>query len=120
MTTNTRLLLLCLAAAGALAGATAAAAGPAGKICPSFSKYGHTFRWSTAGNAFTCASAKRDLLKILATPVPRGASGNVKLTTGPAGYHCQAALWDAKRHITSGVCFKHTLAFPGSGFQWFA
>jgi hypothetical protein len=114
-----RLWVLSLVAAAALAAATTAPAATTGQICSKLTKYHHTYRWSTAGS-FTCSQAKPYLLRILATPVRRGATGNVKLTTGPKGYHCQANLWDAKRRITSGVCFKHTLAFPGAGFQWFA
>jgi hypothetical protein len=115
-----RLSVACLVAACALACAVSAPATPAGQICPAFSKYNHTYRWSTAGTAFSCASAKRYLLRILATPVPRGAGAVVKLKNGPAGYHCQTSVWDSRRRITGGVCYKHTLAFPGSGFQWFA
>ena len=41
----------------------------------------------------------------------------VKLTNGPKRYHCEATT-HASGRPTVGACYRGTVAFPKSGFQW--
>ena len=99
-----------------LASVPGVGAAPAGVTCPSFSKSGLKYQWSTLGTGWTCSSAKPWVLKLVADPVKVG--GLVPLHNGPAGYHCVAEA-HKKGHASTGQCYKHTLALPKSGFDWF-
>jgi hypothetical protein len=110
------LALLTLVATAALAGVSAVPAAAAGKTCPSFSESGLKYFSETVGSGFTCTSAKAWVLKLIKDPADTS-SGKVALTNGPKGLHCYATQ-DAKGHVSAGVCYKNTLAFPKSGFLW--
>jgi hypothetical protein len=88
----------------------------AGKLCPKFSKSGLTYQWEVVGTGFTCASAKKWVVK-LSNDHADTSKGKVALTNGPKGYHCFASL-DTKGLASGGLCYKGTLAFPKSGFTW--
>jgi hypothetical protein len=105
--------LLAVAAALAVSAPAQAASSP----CKSVTKYGRTYRWSVVGAAFTCGSARPYLLRVIAGAAPAG-TGVLKLKHGPRGYKCESGYLDAKRRPLAGACFKGTLAFPVSGFQW--
>jgi hypothetical protein len=108
---------LCAVAAALVTAGAAATAAPAagGGICPTFKVGSVSYQWETVGNV-TCAKAKKWVVKLIHTHVaPTG--NRVVLHTGPKGFHCFATL-EAKGQVTGGVCYTHTLAFPGNGFTW--
>ena len=109
-------LALALVLAAALAAASVVRATSSGQLCRSFKAHGFTFRWETAGTGWSCTSAKPWVLKMIGDHV-RPTLGRVKLVNGPTGLHC-FAVSEQKGYVTGGVCYRHTLAFPGSGFTW--
>jgi hypothetical protein len=111
-----RLLVLVVVLAASLAATTAVRATSSGQLCPSFSKGGFKYQWETAGTGWTCASAKPWVLKMIADHV-RPRVGLVPLKNGPKSLHC-FAVSEQKGYVTGGVCYRHTLAFPRSGFTW--
>ncbi len=113
----TKLLALAVAAAAILA-AAASPAGAASEVCPSFKQNGLTFKWETSGSKWTCANAKRWVVKLSRDRV-HVAGANVPLANGPRGYHCFATPFSSGGRATGGTCFSGTLAFPKSGFSWF-
>jgi hypothetical protein len=108
---------LCLGALPVAMGAGAADAVPRkAEVCASFTKNGTTFRWSTVGTGFTCASAKAMVEKLSSEHFSQTGK-QVKLTGGPKHYHCVGTT-DENGRATVGACYLGTLAFPKSGFQW--
>ncbi len=95
---------------------TVGAVPSAAQVCKSFTKGGTTFRWSTVGTGFTCASAKSMVAKLSSETFPQKGQ-KVTLTGGPKKYHCVATTDDTGR-ATVGACYLGTAAFPKSGFQW--
>jgi hypothetical protein len=108
-----------VAASVCLATATNAGAAPAAKVCASFRQGGRTYRSETLGTGWTCASAKAWIVKLIGDRVHISAK-SVPLTNGPRGYHCAADPTSKGGHATAGHCIKGTIAFPQSGFAWFA
>src|SRR4029077_17978598 len=86
---NRRIASLVVVASACLATASTAGATGAGQICPTFKQGKLTFHPETVGKAWTCASAKPWIVKLIGDPVHVG-SRNVPLTNGPRGYHCLA------------------------------
>ncbi len=109
-------LALALVLAAALGAVSVVRATSSGQLCRSFKAHGFTFRWETAGTGWSCTSAKPWVLKMIGDHV-RPTLGRVKLVNGTTGLHC-FALSEQKGYVTGGVCYRHTLAFPGSGFTW--
>jgi hypothetical protein len=120
---NRKLSLLAMVSAVAvtvcLATATTAGAVTTGKVCSSFKQGGRTYRSETLGTGWTCASAKAWIVKLVGDRV-HIVSKSVPLTNGPRGYHCAADPTSEGGHATAGHCIKGTIAFPRSGFAWFA
>ena len=108
-----------VAASVCLATATTAGAATAGKVCSPFKQGGKTYRSETIGTGWTCASAKAWIVKLIGDRV-HIVSKSVPLANGPRGYHCAADPTSERGHATAGHCIKGTIAFPGSGFAWFA
>jgi hypothetical protein len=108
-------ILLVLAATALMASAPAGAT-RSGQICPAFRSLKLKVQWETVGEGYTCTSAKPWVLKLIADKVKKS-PGNVPLRNGPKGLHCFATL-ETKGHASVGVCYKGTLAYPGSGFTW--
>ena len=111
-----KLVPLLVALAAFVAAAASADAAPAGQLCPSFKSNGLTFRWETAGTGWTCGSAKPWVVKLSGDRIA-SVGGNVKLTNGPAGFHCWGTI-AKKGFAAGGACFKGTWAYPKSGFTW--
>ena len=84
-----------------------------------FKQGGRTYRSETIGTGWTCASAKAWIVKLIGDRV-HIVSKSVPLTNGPRGYHCAADPTSEGGHATAGHCIKGTIAFPRSGFAWFA
>ena len=63
------------------------------------------------------AMTQRQMTTMAARRPPRW---GVPLTNGPRGYHCAADPTSEGGHATAGHCIKGTIAFPRSGFAWFA
>jgi len=110
--------VLAIAATAALAATSAVRAAPEGKVCPSFSKSGKTYHWTTVGTGWTCTSAKPWVVKLIGQHVRRAADGRYPLANGPSGYHCYSSFQDKRGYSIGGLCYLGTLAFPKSGFQW--
>lgn len=108
-----------VAASACLATATTAGATTTGKVCSTFKQGGRTYRAETLGTGWTCASAKAWIVKLIGDRV-HIVSKSVPLTNGPRGYHCAADPTSEGSHATAGHCIKGTIAFPQSGFAWFA
>jgi len=102
-----------------LATTTNAGAASTGKVCSPFKHGGRTYRSETLGTGWTCASAKAWIVKLIGDRF-HTVSKSVPLTNGPRGYHCAADPTSQGGHATAGHCIKGTIAFPGSGFAWFA
>jgi hypothetical protein len=112
-----RFVLAALVAAVApLAGAAAGRAAPAGELCKTFETAGLKVQWETAGTGWTCSSAKPWVVKLIDDHV-RPALGSVPLRNGPHGYHC-FAVSEKNGHVSGGLCYLGTLAYPKSGFTW--
>jgi hypothetical protein len=104
------------AVAAFVVAASVASATRAGAICPAFSKGGLKYQWETVGTGFTCKSAKPWVVRLSSDRV-KSIAGRVPLHNGPAHFHC-FATGDLKGHASGGLCYKNTLAYPGSGFTW--
>jgi hypothetical protein len=120
---NRRIALLvvfgAVAASVCLATATNAGSATTGKVCSPFKQGGRTYRSETIGTGWTCASAKPWIVKLIGDRV-HVVNQSVPLTNGPRGYHCAADPTSEGGHATAGHCIKGTIAFPRSGFAWFA
>jgi hypothetical protein len=103
--------------AASLAGSATAHAATAGKVCRTFKTAGLRVQWETAGTGWTCGSAKPWVVKLIDDHVKPSAAGNVPLKNGPRGYHC-FAVFEKHGHVSGGLCYLGTLAFPKSGFTW--
>jgi hypothetical protein len=110
--------VLAIAATAALATGSVVRAAPAGKICPSFSKSGKTYHWTTVGTGWTCASAKPWVVKLSGERARKAADGRYPLANAPKGYHCFSSFQDKRGYAIGGACYLGTLAYPRSGFQW--
>ena len=108
-----------LAASVCFATVTNAHAAHAGKVCSTFKQGGRSYQYETIGTGWTCATAKAWIVKLVGDRV-HVSTRNVPLTNGPRGYHCAANPNSEGGHATAGQCFKGTVAFPKSGFAWFA
>jgi hypothetical protein len=108
-----------VAASECLATSPSAGAAHTAKVCANFKQGGRTYRSETLGTGWTCASAKAWIVKLIGDRV-HIVSKSVPLTNGPRGYHCAADPTSAGGHATAGHCIKGTIAFPQSGFAWFA
>lgn len=110
--------VLAIAATAVLASTSVVSAAPEGKICPSFSRAGTTYHWTTVGTGWTCTSAKPWVVRLSSERVRRAADGRYPLRNGPKGYHCFSSFQDKRGYAIGGACYLGTLAYPRSGFQW--
>jgi|1185.fasta_scaffold132818_2 hypothetical protein len=86
------------------------------QVCPPFSSAGLQYSSETIGSGFTCATAKRWVLKLSKEPVAPS-FGRVALRNGPKGYHCYGAP-NPDRHASVGSCYRGKAASPKSVFLW--
>lgn len=114
-----KLAALIVATSACLAAASTVGAAGTGQLCRSFNQGGRSYHLETLGAGWTCTSAKPWVAKLIGDPV-HVTSRNVPLANGPRGYHCSANPLSRGGHATAGQCIKGTIAFPQSGFAWFA
>ena len=114
---NRKLIALVFVTCACLAAASTAGAAGAPQVCKQFKQGGRTYSFETIGTAWTCATAKAWVVKLIADHAAVSTK-KVPLTNGPRGYHCYAS---PGRHValaTDGMCFTGTVKFPKTGFAW--
>ncbi len=111
-----RLATIVVVTAMVLAASSPAGARQAGQLCPTFTSQGLKVQWETVGTGISCGKAKAWVVQLIADKV-KPTVGKVPLHNGPSGLHCYA-ISETKGHVSGGLCYKGTLAYPGSGFTW--
>jgi hypothetical protein len=111
------LAIIVVLASASLATTSSAGATSAGRLCRTFKRAGLAYHYETLGSGWTCASAKRWIVKLSGNRVGT-VTANVTLRNGPRGYHCFATPFSRGGRATAGSCIKGTIAFPKSGFAW--